>query len=223
MALARQWGRGVGLKVDPALLAGPLTVLARLWAASLRFSIQGEERLDQAVAQGRRVVVALWHDELVGATFYGYRKGLRPATVVSRSRDGELIARVLTGLGYATARGSSHRGGLSALRGAVRLLEEGRVMTVTVDGPRGPRHVAKEGAVYLASRCGALILPMRVAYGFGHVFARSWDRFQLPWPGSRVQVRLGEPFAVPQSLDAAGLDEYRLRLERALEELQAPS
>lgn len=207
------------MRVDPARLAGLLTPLYRLWAASLRLEVYGGEHLLGPAASGQRVVVALWHDELFAAIAFGLRHPLELATVVSQSRDGELIAGMLTRLGYLTARGSSHRGGVRALKAALRLLEDGRVVVVTVDGPRGPRHVAKEGAVYLAAKSGALLVPLRVgchrAYRFG-----SWDRFLLPWPFSRVVLRFGPPRTVPPLADSAALEGERQQLETTMLQLR---
>lgn len=205
------------LKIAPATLAGPLSLAYQLWIASLRFECEGETEFHAAVRSGR-VVLALWHDELFACTAWGLNRRLKLGTVVSQSRDGEIISLVLERLGFATARGSSHRGGVRALKTALRILEAGNVMTLTVDGPRGPRHVAKDGAVYLAAKAGALLVPLRARAQWGHRF-ESWDRFQLPWPGSRIEVRLGTPWQVPPLKSSADLEAQRARLDAELNRL----
>ncbi|MDR3640413.1 MAG: lysophospholipid acyltransferase family protein [Humidesulfovibrio sp.] len=207
------------MRIDPHWVSPVLTLFYRAWINSLRFEDNGTvEQIKAAVATGRPVMMALWHSELFALTGYGMRflHG-SAATVVSDSRDGELITQVLERIGYATARGSSTRGGLKALIALKRHMENGRIGVITVDGPRGPRHKVKDGAVYLAHSAGALLFPVRSQPQHMHVFEGSWDRFQLPWPLTRCQVRFGQPLefqkgkVTPEMLARDGL-----RLETAM-------
>lgn len=207
------------MKIDPVLVAPPLTILYRLWIRSLRYRmVSGRERLQAAVDSGRPVMLAIWHEELFALTGLGITLMRdRLATVVSDSRDGELIARVLVRIGFETARGSSTRGGLKALQQLRRSMEQGRIGVITVDGPRGPRQKVKDGAVYLAQRAGALLFPVRSRLSRLHVFERSWDHFQLPMPFSACDVHLGEPLEFPEGkLDAEALAGGNRRLEEAM-------
>lgn len=183
------------MRVNPSLVSPALTLLYRAWIRSIRFDDGGGLRvLLDAWASEKPVMLAIWHAELFSLTGYGLRRlDGKLATVVSDSRDGELIAQVLTRIGYGTARGSSTRGGLKALIALKRYIDQGRIGVITVDGPRGPRHKVKEGAVYLAHKTGAVLFPVRARPASKHVFARSWDRFELPMPFCRCQVAFGEP------------------------------
>ena len=151
------------MRINPSLISPVLTVLYRAWIRSIRFQDGGGPMAIRAAADsGRPVMLAIWHSELFALTGYGMRVlDGRLATVVSDSRDGEIIAQVLERIGYGTARGSSTRGGLKALMALKRHMERGRIGVITVDGPRGPRHQVKDGAVYLAQRAGALLFPVR--------------------------------------------------------------
>lgn len=141
-------------------------------------------------------MLALWHGELFPATAYGHTLTGRLVTFVSQSKDGEVIARVIERLGHTTVRGSSSRGGVKALLQAKRIMDrEKRTAVFTIDGPRGPRHKAKDGAIFLAQRAGAKILPLRSFPQKATVF-NSWDKFVLPWPFSRCHIYLGDPMEV---------------------------
>lgn len=209
------------MSIPPSLLAPFLHVLYRLWCSTLHITEIGRERLESLVQADKLAVVSIWHDELFALIHV--RRNLRLVTVVSQSRDGEHLARLLQSLRIKTARGSSHRGGLAALLQAARMMrEERRHCVVTVDGPKGPRHKAKQGAIILALRAPAYILPMRILPERAKIF-RSWDRFQLPLPFSRVTIVFGEPYLVSaKELTEDILEKEQLKLEERLESL-APS
>lgn len=186
----------MGIKVPTERTSAALARLLRPWATSLRFTVTGGQVFHAAIDSGTPVIVALWHEELIPLTCYGLKQHLNLAAVVSQSRDGELIARVLEKCGFATARGSSSRGGVRALVSARRLLKQGRVMTITVDGPRGPRQVAKPGAIHLLSATpGAVLIPARASIAWRYRFQKSWDKFQIPVPFSKVRIAFGKPLS----------------------------
>lgn len=210
------------MRMDLSRFSGLISMAYRAWCRSLHFRDEGLEHVDAATTQGRRLIYALWHDELFPLSWYAKRRGLRIATMVSQSRDGELLAGIIESLGIPTVRGSSSRGGVKALVAAIRLIERQAFdVVITVDGPRGPRHIAKEGAIHLASRTGAHIMPVRACMSRAHVFHKAWDKFQLPWPFSCCRVLFGESYAVPGALDGSGLEQERKKLEQRLEALGA--
>lgn len=208
--------------IPPPWLVAPVTnILYRIWCSTLRIRETGREAADTLEASGQPLMLCLWHDELFALMHV--RRQFKIVTVVSRSNDGEYLARLLQALGLVTARGSSSRGGLSALLQASRLMrDKGYTGCITVDGPRGPRHEAKPGAVFLAIRTPAHIVPIRLFPHKAKVF-RSWDRFQLPLPFSRVDIVWGEPY-LPEttSLDEEHLQIECSRLQERLEKLGPP-
>jgi lysophospholipid acyltransferase (LPLAT)-like uncharacterized protein len=138
--------------------------------------------------------------------------------MVSQSRDGELLARALARLGFGLVRGSSSRGGLSALRASLRALEgEQRPVAIAVDGPRGPRHQVAPGAVGLALGRGRPLVYAR-ALSWPRLQLRTWDRFELPLPFARVELRYGR-WTPPPDL---GRDQACAELARRLEALARP-
>ncbi len=207
------------MRLDPARVAPALTVLYRLWVRSMRFRYgKTLDRIRACLDSGQPVLLAIWHEELFALTGFGATvlHG-RLATVVSDSRDGELIAQVLRRIGFATARGSSTRGGLKALNQLRQHMLDGRIGVITVDGPRGPRQEAKDGAVYLAQKAGALLFPVRSRPSSAHVFTRSWDHFQLPMPFCACEVLIGEPLEfAPGKMSAEELHQGSQRLAQAL-------
>lgn len=209
------------MKIPPRLLAPFILFFFRLWCRTLRVTQSGRERVDSMAAAGKIMMFPIWHDELFALLHV--RGSLRIVAIVSQSTDGEYLARLLEALGMKTVRGSSSRGGIKALLKASSLMRgQGYNGCIAVDGPRGPRHVAKHGAMILAFRTGAPLVPIRVFIQRGKRF-NSWDRFQLPWPCSKVHVAWGEPYALEAAdLSEASVANERARLELALNSLSAP-
>jgi len=203
----RQWSWWFPLVA--AAGAAALRLLGRTW--TLRRMDTAD--FDRRIAAGERCIFALWHARML-PLIYAYR-GLGVAALVSHSRDGALIAGVIERIGYVVARGSSSRGGQEGFNELVRFAEQGRSLTVTPDGPRGPREVVKPGLVRLASRTGLPVLPVSSASRSAWIL-RSWDGFRVPRPFARVWISYGDPVHVPAGLDEAGVEVWRLWLEEAL-------
>lgn len=205
------------MHLSPNLVAPPVYYLYRLWCSSLRYREINRAGLDVPFSEGS-CVGCLWHDELFALMHL--RRQVKVMALVSQSGDGEFLAQVLERLGIAAARGSSSRGGVKALLvAAKKMQEEPLCACVTVDGPRGPRHKAKEGALFLARKANAPIVPMRLYMEKAKIFT-SWDNFQLPYPFSRVTVVYGDPYRVQADLrDAEAMEHERQKLETCLENL----
>ena len=168
----------------------------------------------EAERAGERFVYAFWHSVILPMAVLRRDEGI--AVLVSRHRDGELITRVIEGLGYVTARGSSTRGGDAGVREMLAWAERGHHLAVTPDGPRGPREQAKPGVVYLTDRTHRRLVPIAVASPSCWVM-RSWDGFRIPKPFARVRVSYGAPLSV----DSASEDAVRTSHERFQQTLSA--
>ncbi len=189
-------------------------LLIRLVGSTLRFRVEGREHWDEASRDGRLPIYTFWHDRIFPGTYFF--RGRRIVIMTSQSFDGEYIARFIQRLGYGAVRGSSTRGGVGALVELTRLVRKGCPAGFSIDGPRGPRHVAKMGALLLAKKTGQPVLPFGVnAERFWSL--NSWDRMQIPKPFSRVTVRFATPIHVPADADQETLDACRDELQRALE------
>ncbi|NLI76994.1 MAG: lysophospholipid acyltransferase family protein [Candidatus Riflebacteria bacterium] len=190
-------------------------VFIRVLGSSLRLERVGWENNARALATGRPVVYVCWHGSQLAPTYAFRDRGIWIMT--SLSRDGDIQTQSLNCLGYRTVRGSSSRGGSRALLEMVRRLRRGEATSMTLDGPRGPRHVAKPGAVLLAQRAGAVVLAVGARYGRAWQL-HNWDRFEIPLPFSRVAVVTSEPFTLPPDLP---VEEGTRRLADRLGECEA--
>ena len=199
---------------SPPLVAG----LIRLLAGTLRFRQEDPEGL-LTRDPGQPRIWAFWHNRILLMPYFYERfcPGRRMLMLVSRSRDGEFIARIMNRFGIDGARGSSSRGGSDALRELLRELErpQARDIGFTPDGPRGPRAKVQDGVLALAAKSGRPIYPVTARYSrFWEL--PSWDRFQIPKPGAVCRAVFGPAVAAPRSLEPAELDRVRSELERAL-------
>lgn len=188
----------------------------RLIGSTLRFRIEGREHWDEAVRDGRLPVYTFWHDRIFPGTYFFRRRGI--VIMTSRSFDGEYIARFIQRFGYGAVRGSSTRGAVGALVELTRLVRAGCPAGFSIDGPRGPRHVAKMGALLLAKKTAQPVLPFGVnAERFWSL--PSWDSLQIPKPFTRVSVSFAPPIHVAPDADDDALEAKRIELQRALEQV----
>jgi lysophospholipid acyltransferase (LPLAT)-like uncharacterized protein len=177
---------------------------------------RGSARLDEVTRSGQPPIFAFWHGRILAATLYFRDRSI--IVMTSENFDGEWIARIIRRFGYGAARGSTSRGGARALAQLKRDMAAGYPAAFTVDGPRGPGRVAQPGAVWLAGATGHPILPFHIeAAKFWSV--NSWDRHQVPKPGSDVAIAIGEPLLVPDTNEETVADK-RDELQRALETLE---
>jgi hypothetical protein len=206
-------------QVDAATrwIGGSVSALLRCLYRSWRVRFEGFEPVDAEVAAGRPVILITWHGRILTCiAHYGPRYRLH--AMISQSRDGDRISAVGVPLGVIPVRGSSSRGGARALLAAVRLLEKGHALGHVVDGPRGPAGEIKPGLMLMAQRSGAAIAPMYAGSRHHWTARRSWDRMEVPLPGSRVLYRLGPLRRIPPELDEARLETARRALEAELRE-----
>jgi lysophospholipid acyltransferase (LPLAT)-like uncharacterized protein len=158
-------------------------------------------------------IIAFWHESILMAMHMRWR---RPTTaMISRSKDGEIVARVLDLYGAETVRGSSTRGGEVALREVLRDIRAGKNVGITPDGPKGPRHIAKDGVVYIAKVSGLPVVPVYFT-ARRKKRLRSWSQEVVPLPFSKALFLYGDPILVPRDGDVEG---WRVKIEQALNAL----
>jgi hypothetical protein len=178
----------------PDFRVPPLRAAYGLLRASCRVESVGETSVLQEAARGRPFIFASRHGQLL-SLLWGVEQ-LDLTIVVSRSRDGQLLASLLRPYGFSFVRGSSSSGGRVAAREALGVLRRGGRLGMAVDGPRGPRGHVQEGVLRLARSAGVPIVPLVARGGNPWVLRRSWDHFEIPRPGTRIQMRLGAPIRV---------------------------
>jgi lysophospholipid acyltransferase (LPLAT)-like uncharacterized protein len=198
-------------------LIGALSFLAvKTLGSTLRYEVEGLERLEQIESAGHPPIYCVWHDRIIAGTYFLRDRGI--VVMTSQSRDGEYIARFLQRFGFGVARGSSSRGGSGALVEMIRVMLTGRPTAFTVDGPIGPRYQAKPGPVLLAKKTGDPIMPFSVeCRKFWKM--KSWDRLQVPKPFSRVKVMIAAPIFVDANSSEEDQELKLAELQKALDEL----
>ncbi len=144
---------------------------------------------------GRPFIAAFWHSRILLMPYHWPQNGALVHVLISQHRDGEMIARAVRPFGIEAIAGSSRRGGKEALHEMVRLLEAGKIVAITPDGPKGPRQRAKFGVAYAAITAGVPVIPITYAVK-RRTLIGSWDRFVLAWPFNRILLRAGAPIAV---------------------------
>lgn len=203
--------------------AALVATLIRLVAATLRFHRHDPHGVFSVRGTGP-AIFAIWHNRLA-LSLVLYRRYVvrqqperRMAAIVSASRDGALLARILELFKVAPVRGSSSRRGPQALRELVSWAKRGYDLALTPDGPRGPRYQLQEGVVAAAQLTGLPIVPISYRLSW-KIPVKSWDRFQIPLPGSRCDMYVGRPVSVPREASAGEREALRRQLERTLREL----
>ncbi len=166
---------------------GVLSTLAywfiKALGSTLRWEVHGREHLDTLKAAGKTFIGVFWHGRILPSICWWHDRGI--VVMTSQHRDGDYIAPVIQRFGFGSARGSSTRGSRGALIEMLHWLRHGHDVAFTIDGPRGPRYVAKPGAAWLASKSGSPLLLFNINAERKWILG-SWDHFQIPKPFSRI-------------------------------------
>jgi lysophospholipid acyltransferase (LPLAT)-like uncharacterized protein len=187
-----------------------------LWFKLCRWTIVGGEDYRALRQSGQPVVLIVWHSRIFIVPYFFRRKGIMP--LVSPSRDGEIPAQIMARWGYKVLRGSGSHAMVKAWSVMVRELRAGGEVLIVPDGPRGPNRVLKEGCLKLAQQTGAYIVPF-IFSSSKNKFLKSWDRFLMFPPFSRVAAVFGKPFRVKSKLSADELEKLRRQTEELLNSL----
>ena len=200
------------------VIAAIVYAVVRLIGPTLRFEIVGIHNATQIRERGEPAIGAFWHRCILQAVWFWRDRGIVVLNTVNF--DGQWTRRVIERLGFGTAQGSSSRGAIEGLTAMAQRLEEGRHVALTIDGPRGPRYVAKPGAVILARRTGKPISVFHIATQSGYTFQRSWDLFRLPRPYSRAVMVCAPIIRVPMDADGAAITKKQAEVQESLERVR---
>lgn len=183
---------------------------------TLRYETENQENYEAIIEAGRIPIYTFWHNRIFAGTYFFRNRGI--VVMSSQSFDGELIAGFIRRLGYGVVRGSSTRGGVSSLVEMIRLMKTGIPMAFSIDGPKGPKYVAKMGANLLAKKTGNPIMPF-VVESAKYWEIGSWDNLQIPKPFSKVKVIINPPIYVAKDANDTELENSRIQLQESLDEL----
>jgi hypothetical protein len=190
----------------------------RLIGPTLRVEMVGVQNAVQIREAGEAAIGTFWHRCIFSAIWVWRKRGIVVLNTVNF--DGQWTRRVIERLGFGTAQGSSTRGAIEGLTIMAGRLEEVKHVALTIDGPRGPRYVAKPGAVILARRTGKPVSIFHLAAQRAYTFKKSWDLFQLPFPFSRVVMFVAPPIRVPIDADSEVIHQKQKEIQSALERVR---
>jgi len=197
--------------------------LIRCLAATIRFELEDRSGIFKG-APAEKIIFSIWHNRLA-LSLMMYRRYVvrfaperRMAAMVSASRDGGMLARVLEHFSVQPVRGSSSRRGPQALREMISWAERGYDLAMTPDGPRGPCYQVQDGVISTAQLTGIPIVP--VSYHLNWKFRpKSWDRFQVPLPFARCRIRIGDILRIPREATDSERETLRQRLEETMKSI----
>ncbi len=193
------------------------SLLLKLFSFTLRMK-HHHAPIDEIVKKSgaTNYTVAIWHNDLLNS-FISFRKG-KYAVMVSQSKDGEIATTIGESCSkFKFVRGSASRGAKRALLQLIKLMKnDGIPGVLTVDGPRGPRHVVKPGIIELAKLTDSCILPVICYPKRHHIFTKSWDKFRLAKPFTTIHVDIGNPITIPAELHK---DDYQSICDQIRDEL----
>ena len=212
----------MNLKIVQIFLALLLASYMGLVRYTTRWSVENREILDSLQESGEGFVACTWHARFLMTTAAWSKMPQLPHVLISRSRDGNLVAYTSKILRLGVIRGSRRgklssksKGGAGALREMLTTIEQGDCIFMTPDGPRGPRMRMGEGPLRLAKLSGAPVIAYALSTS-NKILFKSWDRFMLPLPFGRGQIVFGGPVYVAADATDASLEETRLALEEIM-------
>jgi lysophospholipid acyltransferase (LPLAT)-like uncharacterized protein len=192
------------------------TLAIRLIAPTLKFAVSFEEG-GPAGLETRPMVLSFWHNCVFPAIYIWRDLGIR--VMSSDSFDGEYTGRIIRKFGFVKIRGSSSRGAVRAFLGMRRDLEKGSTVAFTIDGPKGPRYVAKPGPVLLAKATAAPMVAFHIAVENAWIL-KTWDRCMIPKPFSRALMRVSRQIMVPSNAGEKQMEGFHADLQAALDRVR---
>ena len=188
----------------------------RLLKKTVRLTIIGDENLQTLINDGGKAIFIVWHGNIIIPIMRHIDEGV--VILVSEHADGEIVANILSSLGFDLVRGSTTRGGPRALKDMMKRFKSPGIIGMTPDGPKGPYRELKIGAVILSQRTGVPIIPIS-AYTSRPKFLNSWDKFHFIRPFVHCVLIYGKPVSIERGLTDSQLEEKRLELEKAVHEV----
>lgn len=205
-------------RVQIPIIAAVVYSVIRTLGPTLRYEILGRTAIDKLWAQKQPLIWSFWHRCIIPIAWYGRNRGI--VIMNTTAFDGQWTRRVIEWLGFGTAQGSSSRGGLRGLQVMAQRIKEGLDCGFTIDGPRGPRYVAKVGPVLLARMTGAPIVVFHIGVERGTTIEKTWDHFCLPHLFTRVVLIGGQPIWVPQDADPDMIKAKHQEMQKELERVR---
>ena len=202
-----------------SVLKSLVVILIRLIFKTTRLEYVGDslERCPFADTGTDRFLYSVWHDSVIPPLFCAVEHN--SVALISQHRDADTIEAMLKAAGMGAIRGSTSRGGASAIKKLIKLAE-GKHIVITPDGPRGPHHKMKSGIVFLASHSGRPVIPTAYTATSYWKFQGSWTSIWIPKPFSKVYYLVGEPIKVPDNISREEMNYYTELVQEKMEDLE---
>ncbi len=208
------WSR----RIQIPFIAAAVYSLICLLGPTLRYEVLGWHHAKKVHSSGKRCIWAFWHRIILPIVWWYRNHGV--VVMNTTAFDGQWTRKVIEWLGFGTAQGSSSRGGLRGLAVMARRLAEGLDCAFTIDGPRGPRYVAKPGPVMLAKKTGCPVMVFHIGVDRGKTFTKTWDHFLLPMPFAHAVILFAPPIYVPKDANAQMMEAKHAEMQRELERVR---
>ena len=208
------WSR----RIQIPLIAAAVYSVIRTLGPTLRYEVLGWQHAERVYGSKKQCIWSFWHRVIIPVVWWRRNHGV--VVMNTTAFDGQWTRKVIEWLGFGTAQGSSSRGGLRGLAVMAKRLGEGLDCAFTIDGPRGPRYVAKPGPVMLARKTGCPVMVFHIGVDRGKTFERSWDHFLLPMPFARALMLFAPPIYVPADADQEMLEAKHAEMQRELERVR---
>jgi lysophospholipid acyltransferase (LPLAT)-like uncharacterized protein len=208
------WSR----RIQIPIIAAAVYAVIRVLGPTLKFEVLGNECTERIYSSGNRIIWAFWHRVIIPVAWWARNRGI--VVMNTTAFDGQWTRKVIERLGFGTTQGSSSRGGLRGLAVMAQRLAGGLDCGFTIDGPRGPRYVAKPGPVMLARKTGCPIMVFHIGVERGKTFEKTWDHFLLPKLFSRAVIIFSSPIFVPRDASAGAMEAKHAEMQRELERLR---
>jgi lysophospholipid acyltransferase (LPLAT)-like uncharacterized protein len=205
-------------RVQIPIIAAIVYTVIRTLGPTIRFEVLGRNVVEELWAAKQPCIWAFWHRVIIPIAWYGRNRGI--VILNTTAFDGQWTRKVIEWLGFGTAQGSSSRGGLRGLNEMAKRIEQGVDCGFTIDGPRGPRYVAKVGPVLLARMTGAPIVMFHVGVERGTTFQKTWDHFLVPSLFTRAVILGAKPIYVPKDADPETIQAKHAEMQRSLEHVR---
>lgn len=205
-------------RVQIPIIAAAVYSVIRTLGPTLRFEVLGGRHALIRGSLKEPCIWAFWHRVIIPICWYGRDRGI--VVMNTTAFDGQWTRKVIEWLGFGTAQGSSSRGGLRGLQVMAQRIAEGLDCAFTIDGPRGPRYVAKVGPVLLARMTGAPIVLFHIGVDRGKTIEKTWDHFLLPGLFARTVLIGLPPIHVPRDADSETIKAKHEEMQKALERVR---
>jgi lysophospholipid acyltransferase (LPLAT)-like uncharacterized protein len=205
-------------RIQIPFIAAAVYSIIRVLGPTLRFEVLGQAIVRERWATKQPCIWAFWHRCIIPISWYARHRGI--VVMNTTAFDGQWTRKVIEWLGFGTAQGSSSRGGLRGLAVMAKRIRERLDCAFTIDGPRGPRYVAKIGPILLARKTGMPIMLFHVGVDRGITFQRTWDHFCLPALFARAVMVGAPPIYVPQDADSEMIKAKHEEMQRELERVR---